>query len=268
MLWPCALLPPLAALLQLGGPASSPAGPAAAANLRVLTWNIQGCAGGLEAVLDDLRRHNADIICLQEAEVGTEHVAGADQAALIAKRLDFHAVSAGSAFARGGEQRMAILARQPLQNPEPLDAGTGRIYGITALARFDGQPIRVVCIHLTNSYWRGFKHALSDSSAPVGESADLARRLKAWSEPVILAGDFNAVPGMREHNLIAGRLTRVPSTQPTFPANRPVLAVDHIYCSTDLRPAQLRTAVSRASDHRPLIADLRAARAPGTAPSR
>ncbi len=261
------IAPPLCALPQLAGPETAPG--EAGQGFRVLTWNIQGCARGVDPVLLELQQHNPDIICLQEAEVGTEHTNGADQAAVIAKRLHLYQCSAGSAFAKAnGEQHMAILARRQLENIEPLDAGTGRIYGVTAITRLQGRPTRVVCIHLTNSYWRGLQHALTSANPSTREAADLARRLKGWAGPVVLAGDFNAVPGAREHDLLARQLQRVPTTQPTYPADQPRLAVDHVYHSTDLQPTRFTSPQTKASDHRPVIAELRLAFPPTTAPTR
>jgi endonuclease/exonuclease/phosphatase family metal-dependent hydrolase len=252
------MIPPLlSTLLQGRLPETAPGGPVEHQGIRVLTWNIQGCAAGLDPVANELRRHHADIICLQEAEAGTARTNGANQPRLIAAKLQMHEYSAGSAFAKeAGMQQMAILTRQPLEKSKPLDAGTGRIYGVTGIARIDGRPVRVVSIHLTNRYWRGVKAALTADDAPVREVTDLARRLEAWGGTVILAGDFNAVPGMREHSLIAQRLHRVPTTQPTHPANNPRFAIDHIYHSSDLRPIDFKVIKSSGSDHRPVLADL------------
>ena len=47
----------------------------------------------------------------------------------------------------GRDQRMAILFRGNIDKPEPLDAGTGRIYGVTGLIRLNSIEIRVVCLH-------------------------------------------------------------------------------------------------------------------------
>ncbi len=63
-------------------------------------------------------------------------------------------------------------------------------------------------------------------------------------------------PGMREHNLVAGQLVRVPTTQPTYPANKPTLAVDHVYHSAAFRPVKFSAPASNAADHRPLLVDL------------
>lgn len=224
--------------------------------LTVLTWNIQGCARGLEPMLADLRHHDADVLCLQEVEAGTAHTDGADQATLLAKELGRHEFSAGSAFASGqGEQRMTILTRQPLERTEALDAGTGRIYGVTGVFRADGRAVRIVCVHLTNRYWRGVKAALNADNAPALEATDLARRLKDWPEPVIVAGDFNAVPSMRELRVLSERVRRVPATQPTFPADQPTLAVDHIFGSAHCALERFTVIASKASDHLPVRAE-------------
>lgn len=237
--------------------------------LRVLTWNIQGCAAGLEAVVQELQKHNPDVICLQEVEVGTSHTNGSDQAKLISAKLHMRQASAGSQFATGGEQRMAILSREPLEQIEALDAATGRVYGVTAVTRHHGNPARIVCVHLTCTFKPDPKHILRTTRARTKEAADLDSRLSKWTGPIILAGDFNAVVGGREHALIAKTMTRVPTTQPTYPAAGPVLAIDHVYHSAELRTVRFEVFNTKASDHRPVLVELDTLEPqPQTAPSR
>ncbi|MDM8006973.1 MAG: endonuclease/exonuclease/phosphatase family protein [Phycisphaerae bacterium] len=236
--------------------------------LRVVTWNIHGCTAGVDGIVDELRKIDADIICLQEAEVGTARAEGADQAALIAERLGMKQYSAGSRFAEGGgEQRMAILARGELEQTGPLDAGTGRVYGVSAVTRWNGRPLRVVSIHLTSTYRVDLRHAAETSRARFKEASDLAARLKKWTEDVVVAGDFNAIPGSPEHVALAGGLKRVPTTQPTFPSDRPRLPIDHMYLSDGLRADRRVVRDSLASDHRAVVVELTAVRGPDSRPA-
>lgn len=237
-------------------------------SLRVVTWNIHGCATGIDGVVEELRKIDADVICLQEAEVGTTHAEGADQAALIAERLGMQQYSAGSRFAEGeGEQRMAILSRSKLEQTGPLDAGTGRIYGVAAVTRWNGRPLRVASIHLTSTYRLDLRHAAETSRARFKEASDLAGRLKKWTEDVVVAGDLNAVPGSPEHVALSANLKRVPTTQPTFPGDRPRLSIDHVYLSDGLRAQRWTIRDSPASDHRPVVVELTPARRADSQPT-
>lgn len=226
-------------------------------SLRVVTWNVHGCTAGVDVIVDELRKIDADIICLQEAEVGTARAEGADQAALIAERLGMKHYSAGSRFAEGGgEQRMAILARSELEQTGPLDAGTGRIYGVTAVLRGEHPPLRIVSVHLTSTYRMDVRHAADTTRSRLKESSDLADRLKTWPETVIVAGDLNSVPGLPEHAVLARHLKRVPATQPTYPSDSPRLPLDHVYHSSSLRVRRWEVIRSVASDHCPLLVEI------------
>lgn len=224
--------------------------------LRVATWNIHGCVGGIKPVIDQLRALDADLVCLQEAEAGTQHADAADQAAQIANGLGMRHFAAGSTLPSGREQRVAILYRGDLEKPEVLDAATGRIYGVTAAIRWHGKSVRVVSVHLTSSYRIHLKHVLRTSQARRREASDLAERLRTWQVDVIVAGDFNSLPGMSAHDTIYQNLAGAPATQPTYPSDRPALLIDHIYHSAGLRSLSLTVVPSRASDHLPVLAEL------------
>ena len=153
---------------------------------------------------------------------------------------------------------MAILARGELEQGRPLDAGTGRIYGVTAATRWNGKLLRIVSVHLTSTYRVDLRHVAETGRARLKEASDLARRLNAWTEDVVVAGDFNAIPGSPEHLAVSDRLKRVPTTQPTFPSDRPRLPIDHIYLSDGLRADRQMVRNSPASDHRGVVVELTA----------
>jgi endonuclease/exonuclease/phosphatase family metal-dependent hydrolase len=86
-------------------------------------------------------------------------------------------------------------------------------------------------------------------------------------DPIILTGDFNAVPRSRVHALLTRSLrnahdfsTHGPRRVATFPSRLPVLRIDHMFVSDGVRILGLRagmTALARiASDHLPLVADI------------
>ncbi len=86
----------------------------------------------------------------------------------------------------------------------------------------------------------------------------------ACRDPVVLLGDFNALPGSRTHRRLAARLPDAHGTRawtrPTFPARLPLLRIDHVFVSRGVPVRQVRPLGGRlarvASDHLPLVADL------------
>jgi len=234
--------------------------------LRVVTWNIHGCASGIQGVIEQLQRLHPDLVCLQEAEAAP----AADnirQPQAIAEALGMRQYSAGSKLPNGREQRMAILLRGDIDKPEPLEAGTGRIYGVTGLIRLNSTEIRVVCLHLTGSYRTEIRHLLKTSAARSREAQHLAALVQSWSSPTIVVGDFNSAPGMVDHDAIARRLRAAPTTRPTYPSDRPLLAIDHVYVPSPMRIESLSTQPTTVSDHLPLIAVIAFGPHGGSAPA-
>lgn len=225
-------------------------------SLRVVTWNIHGCATGIDSIIEELRRFDADVICLQEAWAGTADGKPLDQPASIARTLEMHQASAGSALVDRVEQRMAILSRGEITDVETLDAGTGRIYGVAGTIRCGDRQVRIFCIHLTSSDRVDFRDALNTSRARYAEAYHLSDLLTHSPVEAILAGDFNSLPGMPAHDLIARELITPNPGVPTFPSTMPVVALDHVYHSRGLRMKRGAVGRSRASDHVPVMATL------------
>ena len=87
----------------------------------------------------------------------------------------------------------------------------------------------------------------------------------ACREPIILAGDLNALPRSRAYHRLAARLAdaqcapRVRRPLATFPSRLPLLRLDHVFVSRSvevLRAETIRTPLARvASDHLPLLVE-------------
>jgi endonuclease/exonuclease/phosphatase family metal-dependent hydrolase len=73
--------------------------------------------------------------------------------------------------------------------------------------------------------------------------------------PLILVGDFNG--GVRDLAPLRDILTVVDDPPPTYPPARPRKTLDHVLFSSDWELISLATVASRASDHLPLVAELR-----------
>jgi endonuclease/exonuclease/phosphatase family metal-dependent hydrolase len=87
------------------------------------------------------------------------------------------------------------------------------------------------------------------------------------NEPVILCGDFNALPGSAPYKLAAARLRDAQfagggfKPQGTFSSVQPLVRLDHIFTTAHFvreRVVVVRNDLTRvASDHLPLLADFR-----------
>ena len=209
--------------------------------LRVATFNIQHGRGpdgrvDVQRLAHACASIDADILGLQEVDVGVGRSHRADLAGEVAEAAGLHASFAiAMQTDDGGEYGNALLTRQPHSHVEVvrLPAEPGREPRVALLARVAG--ISVAVTHLS-----------------VG--ADLHRRQLAaviarlGPAPRLVMGDFNhedpALPG----------LTRAESL-PTWPAHAPRLRLDHI--ATDgLRVEAVDVVELPVSDHRALVATL------------
>jgi endonuclease/exonuclease/phosphatase family metal-dependent hydrolase len=209
---------------------------------------------------------SADIVGLQELDLGRARSAHADQAALIAKQLGwkyhFH-----PAMRSGDEQYgNAIVSRFPITLKCAAEMpGAAPWYcreqrsAIWIQAETDLGPVHIINSH----FGLGYSERSLQAKLLIG---------RAWlgsvprDEPVILLGDFNSVRTSRAYRLIETHLRDVRTlVRPqrafrTFPTRFPSLAVDHIFVNAPLAPTHLnvhRTPLARlASDHFPLVCEL------------
>src|SRR5262245_47095155 len=89
--------------------------------------------------------------------------------------------------------------------------------------------------------------------------------LAATQPPVVLVGDLNALPGSPELQRLSGVLVDAWATAGlgpgyTFSARRPRARIDYVLSSDDLVAVAAEVLVSRASDHRPVVADRKSTR--------
>jgi endonuclease/exonuclease/phosphatase family metal-dependent hydrolase len=209
---------------------------------------------------------SADIVGLQELDLGRPRSAHADQAALIARRLGwkyhFH-----PAMRSGDEQYgNAIVSRFPIELKRAAQMpGAAPWYcreqrgAIWMQAETDLGPVHIINSH----FGLGRTERRLQAKLLIGP---------AWlgsvpaDEPAILLGDFNSVRTSRAYQLIGAQLRDVRTLVApqrafcTFPTRFPSLAVDHIFVNSALSPTQLnvhRTQLARlASDHFPLVCEL------------
>jgi endonuclease/exonuclease/phosphatase family metal-dependent hydrolase len=241
---------------------------------RIVTYNVHRCVGNdrrldvarIAAVLAQLR---PDIVALQELDVGRARTGHVDQAHEIARRLEmthhFHAAL------KVEEERYgdAILTSYPerLVKTGPLP-GHPRIAGLEPRGalwvevEIDGRPVQIINTHLGL-----VPREQQVQAAYLAGPAWLENAKAKW--PMILLGDFNATGTSVVYRTLtsrlqsARRLARRKQPSSTFPSPLPVLRIDHVFVSPDVKVLDVfapSDPLSRvASDHLPLVMDFEVA---------
>lgn len=239
--------------------------------VRLLTYNVHRCLGidgdlSPGRVADAIAEAAPDIVLLQELDVMRKRSGAIDQAADIARRLGmdvhFHPSlrqgdeSYGNAVLTSHPSRIVRAGALPglaTRNVEPRGA-------LWAAIHVPGGEVNVVCTHLG---LRGTER-LGQVDCLLGKDW---LGSPACRDPVILGGDFNAVPQSRAYRRLAAALrdaqeaARPARPRPTFPSRLPMLRLDHVFLRgipEVSRAEPLRTPLARvASDHLPLLVEFR-----------
>jgi endonuclease/exonuclease/phosphatase family metal-dependent hydrolase len=237
---------------------------------RIVTYNVHRCVGNdrrldVGRVADVLAALAPDIVALQELDVGRVRTGRVDQAHEIARRLDmachFNAALTveeeryGDAILTCFPERLVQAAPLPghptIRQLEPRGA-------LWVEVEIGGAPVQVINTHL------GLvpREQQVQASWLAGPSWLQHPRCQGAS---ILLGDFNATATSVVYRTLVGRLSAARGLSPrksstaTFPSPLPVLRIDHLFVSPQIRVldvfAPFTPQVRVASDHLPLVMD-------------
>jgi endonuclease/exonuclease/phosphatase family metal-dependent hydrolase len=241
---------------------------------RIVTYNVHRCVGNdrrldVGRVADVLAKLEPDIVALQELDVGRARTGGVDQAHEIAKRLDMACHFNAALTVEEERYGDAILTALPerLMQVGPLP-GYDRMRSLEPRGALwvevevGGTPVQVINTHL--------------GLVPREQQAQAAWIAgPAWLEhphctgPKILLGDFNATATSVVYRTLTTRLEPArrlaPKSSPTatFPSPLPVLRIDHLFVTQQIRVndvfAPFAPLTRVASDHLPLVMDFEVA---------
>ncbi|MFQ5514009.1 MAG: endonuclease/exonuclease/phosphatase family protein [Myxococcota bacterium] len=232
----------------------------------VATYNVHrwsGLTGGNRFEPDRASRViaelDADLIALQEV---LRPFSAPDPLETLAEELGLHAAFVVTRVHKRGELGNAILSRRPITGVFSLDLSVGRLERRSAIVtelHDPWQPFSLVATHL----------ALVDRSRHQQVRSLLEHpRLQG---PVILLGDLNAWRNCKATQALDRALPAEHHNlawPASFPASRPLLALDRVY-ARGARVVEVRTHASscarRASDHLPVIARIARPPRPETA---
>jgi endonuclease/exonuclease/phosphatase family metal-dependent hydrolase len=246
------------AAAALAAPAPAPV------TLRVMSYNIhhaEGIDGKLDVarIAQVIRDARPDIVGLQEVDRGVARTQQRDLPAELAKLTGLAVRFDRNIPHQGGEYGNAVLTRFPIKRAQnlPLKSfANGEQRGVQHLVLdVHGREVLFLNTHL-------------DARRDPAEREHSATELRAivaaaGPMPVILVGDFNATPDAPSIASVREFLTDVwPRLHPgpgfTIPVKKPTRRIDYIWITpASLTPVQMEVIQSEASDHLPIIAEVR-----------
>lgn len=233
--------------------------PSKGQNLKVMSYNIHHGADAAERMTlreigAFIKKSGADLVGLQEVDSLCRRSGNVDQMKVLAEITGMHYAFYRHFAYDGGAYGLGILSKYPIKeqsNKRITSMKNGRKESLAFLA---------VKLH-TGRKELVFStvHMALDQATRLIQADEIMRHL-AGDEPVILTGDFNALPDTEEIQLISERLSFMDqSLAPTFPAAEPIKKIDYIFVSPSLLKKNSSTVVRkeiRYSDHLPLEAML------------
>lgn len=227
-------------------------------NITVATYNVHRWTGlNGRGPMDPARAAfviselNADVIALQE--VMRPH-RGDDPLIALADAMGLHVTFAATRVHKRGEIGNAILSRWPIGAVSMLDLSFSRLesrVAVSARFRFETTGLDIISTHL----------ALADRTRH-RQVRLLLDHPELRTEPTLLLGDMNAWRQCKATQTLDAEFDEHHNRNwpPSFPAAAPVFALDRVYArGVEVLEvnAHLTRAAQRASDHLPVVAQVR-----------
>lgn len=155
--------------------------------MKIATWNVNSIRSRLPHVLTWLQEKTPDVLAVQETKVVDELFPAAEFSA-----LDYNVIFAG----QKGYNGVAIISPHPLESVAEgfADGGTNE--------RSRVQAVRVAGVHIINAY---FPQGKAVDSPDFPYKLDFFGRMRKYldssfqaEQPLVLVGDFNVAPSVRD----------------------------------------------------------------------
>ncbi len=244
--------------------------------VRVLVYNIHAGkdANGVDnlvRVAQIVRDSRADVVLLQEVDKETQRSGKVDQLSELRKLTGYYGAFGKTLDYQGGDYGIAILSRWPITADtlihlpvEPPQHRSGVSYeprgALMASVERPGGVLRVINTHVDAS--REDTYRLQEAKTVL----EIAGAARGHIETTIIGGDLNAEPesaviglfgpaqwrdGFRECGKGSGL---------TYPADVPVKRIDYLMLTGSTRCTTAEVLNTEASDHRPVLFHVVAAR--------
>jgi endonuclease/exonuclease/phosphatase family metal-dependent hydrolase len=227
-----------------------------AMSLRIMTYNIRHGAG-MDDVIDLNRQSKViydaqpDVVGLQEVDSCVKRSNKIHQAAVLAKALGMYSTFGPAIPLTGGKYGVAILSKE-----KPLSVRNKPLPGKEArtLLVCEFQEYVFACTHLDLEE----ENRLTSLNIILDEAA-------SWDKPFFICGDWNDTPSstlitkMKKNFTFLNFITES-STYYTFPARTPNKIIDYIASyGRVVKSIRKRQVINEpeASDHRPVLVEIR-----------
>ena len=237
--------------------------------LRALSYNIHKCIGGVDRrydptrIVEVIRKLDVDIAMLQEVDGGVRRSNHDHQVELLADLLGlrYRTWFPNVDVRGGGQYGNAVLSRYPIIESTNLDLSIrwkkrrSALHAVLRVRHDDvDRTVHVYNMHLGLArFERKLQLRTFLDSHPFGNLHH--------DTPIVVGGDLNDVYGGLGELLEPAGFRGAERRPLTFPAWGPVRALDAIFVRGDLDLLGLARCDSalarRASDHRPLVAEVR-----------
>lgn len=238
--------------------------------LTILQWNVW-FKENIERVAQELRRIDADVVCLQELTQGYVDQTHENTWEYIGHKLGYNyhvqeipIVTADTQWLQGNaifsrypiESQMAAWIHEPAEDDDTNDQYRGYL---EICIDVGGKRPTIATTHMS-------------FAQPTDDDPELQRLLtlvESRPAPFILTGDLNATPDTKRIQEIAKRLKNVgpdfsqntwttkPYVFPTGPVSTLDWRYDYIFASQDVRVKSAKTLPTDISDHLPILATIK-----------
>jgi len=243
--------------------------------LRALSYNIHKCIGGIDRrydlsrIVEVIHRLDVDVAMLQEVDGGVARSNRDHQVELLAEQLGlrYYTWFPNVDVRGGGQYGNAILSRYPIIESMNLDLSIRfkkRRSALHAVLRVRHDDVDRT-VHLYNMHLGLARYERRRQLRMFLDSHPFQNL--HHDTPIVVGGDLNDVYGGLGELLAPAGFRGIERRPLTFPAWGPVRPLDAIFVRGDvdfLRLARCDSDLARrASDHRPLIAEVRLRAHPG-----
>lgn len=237
--------------------------------LRTLSYNIHKCIGGLDRrydlgrVVEVIQKLDVDVAMLQEVDGGVARSNHDHQVELLAEHLGlrYHTWFPNVDVRGGGQYGNAILSRYPIIESTNLDLSIRfkkRRSALHAVLRVRHDDVDRT-VHLYNMHLGLARYERRRQLRMFLDSHPFQNL--HHDTPIVVGGDLNDVYGGLGELLAPAGFRGIERRPLTFPAWGPMRALDAIFVRGAMDFVRLSRCDSelarRASDHRPLVAEVR-----------
>lgn len=231
--------------------------------VRVVSYNILAGDRGLAGIAETLRQADADLIALQEVDQGTRRSGRVDQAAALGKALKMEHAFVEHFPYQGGRFGVALLSRLPIVKAERRGVKGSRLAQLDATVRTPSGDVRVLVVHYSVTFpFRDAKETAVANAARLREASATAALVRSATGPILVLGDMNDDTGSPVYEQFSPTLqdacdVKGHGVAKTWNSAIPITRIDYVWASRQFVVEGCRTVPSWASDHLPVVADLR-----------